>query len=251
MEYPINKLAKIAGVSTRTLRYYDEIGLLAPARLTEAGYRIYGEAEVDALQQILFYRALGVELGQIKTLLHAETFHKENALAQHLAALLEKRVQLDALIENARRTILAMKGEITMKDTEKFEGFKQELVDENERQYGVEIRAKYGDDAVDSSHARIKGMTQAQYEEAQRLAAETNETLGVAFQTGDPAGELAQKACALHEKWLRIYYPKYSRAYHRGLGQMYAADERFAAYYEKIAIGCTAFFRDAIEIYCQ
>lgn len=251
MEYSINKLSKMAGVSTRTLRYYDEIDLLTPAGFTGSGYRVYGEAEVDALQQILFYRALGVELAQIKVLLHAESFDKARALEHHLAALLQKRAQLDTLIQNASQTILAMKGEITMTDQEKFEGFKQELIDTNERQYGAEIREKYGAQTVDASNAHLKGMTQEQYDEAQRLAAQINEILGAAFRAGNPAGELAQQACALHEAWLRIYYPKYNREYHRGLGQMYAADERFTAYYDKIAHGCTLFFRDAIEVYCN
>ncbi|MEG0893136.1 MAG: MerR family transcriptional regulator [Oscillospiraceae bacterium] len=115
----------MAGVSTRTLRYYDEIGLLAPARVADSGYRMYGETEVDALQQILFYRALGVELLKIKALLHTESFDKTAALESHLTALLEKRSQLDTLILNASRTISAMKGETTMTDREKLEGFKQ------------------------------------------------------------------------------------------------------------------------------
>lgn len=251
MEYSINKLSKMAGVSTRTLRYYDEIGLLAPSRVTEAGYRVYNQPQVDALQQILFYRALGVELQQIKVLLHAEGFDKAKALERHLSALLEKRAQLDTLIQNASKTISAMKGEITMTDKEKFEGFKRELIDKNEQKYGAEIREKYGSDDVEASNARLKGMTQKQYDEAQRLLAELNEALAAAVADGDPAGKLAQNACALHEKWLKIYYPKYTREYHRGLGQMYADDERFAAYYEKIAPGCAAFLRDAIKIYCK
>ena len=66
MEYTVQKLGKMAGVSTRTLRYYDEIGILKPARINSSGYRIYGQAEVDRLQQILFYRELGVSLENIK-----------------------------------------------------------------------------------------------------------------------------------------------------------------------------------------
>lgn len=251
MEYSINKLSSMAGISARTLRYYDEIGLLAPARLTEAGYRVYGPAEVDALQQILFYRALGVELLQIKALLHAGDFDKARALERHLAALLEKRAALDALIQNASRTISAMKGESMMTDQEKFEGFKQGLIDENEQRYGAEIREKYGDEVIQTSNANLKGMTREQYDEAQRLSEEIRVALCAALQSGGPAGGLAQEACALHEKWLRIYYPGYSKAYHRELGQMYAADERFGAYYDKIAPGCAGFLRDAIEIYCE
>lgn len=251
MEYTINKLSKMAGVSTRTLRYYNEIGLLAPARVTDSGYRVYGETEVDALQQILFYRALGVELLQIKKLLHADSFDKATALESHLAALLEKRAQLDTLILNAGRTISAIKGEITMTDKEKFEGFKQKMLEENQRLYGAELNEKYGHDAIAASNSRIKEMTFERYSEAEQLEAEVSATLAVALKNGNPADELAQKACALHEKWLRIYYPQYTKEYHREMANLYVADERFAAYYDKIAPGCAVFLRDAIAIYCK
>lgn len=251
MEYSVNKLSKMAGVSARTLRYYDEIGLLTPVRLTESGYRVYGETEVDALQQILFYRALGVELLTIKEILHAGDFDKMKALENHLAALLKKRAQLDTLIQNASRTISAMKGEKTMTDQEKFEGFKHKMLEENERQYGAELREKYGCGKVDASYDNIKGMTFERYSEMEQLEAEVKTALAAALETGDPASELAQNACALHEKWLRLCDPKYTKEYHRCLGEMYLADERFTSYYDQVAPGCAAFFHDAIEIYCK
>jgi len=138
-----------------------------------------------------------------------------------------------------------------MSNQEKFEGYKQGLIDENERKYGAEIRSKYGDKAVDESNAQLKGLTKEQYAEGERLRLEFEETLKAAFITGDPAGELAQKACALHKKWLRIFYPKYSKEYHLGLAEMYVADERFRANYDKLAPGCTEFLRAAISIYCK
>ena len=84
MEYTIQKLAKIAGVSTRTLRYYDEIGILKPARINSSGYRIYGQKQVDILQQIMFYRDLGVQLEQIKGILNEPTSMQFKALMGHL-----------------------------------------------------------------------------------------------------------------------------------------------------------------------
>jgi hypothetical protein len=133
---------------------------------------------------------------------------------------------------------------------ENFESFKQTLIDENERQYGAEIREKYGDESVDASNAKVKGLTKEQHEESERLSAEIEETLKAALDTGDPAGELAQKACDLHRQWLCVVYPKYCKEYHKSLGEMYVADERFRAFYEKIAPGCAEFLRDAINIYC-
>ncbi len=105
IEYAINQLAQISGVTTRTLRYYEQIGLLIPARISSNNYRIYGQKEVDALQQILFYRELGVPLEEIKSLLTAPDYDRKIALQSHLAALTEKRERLDLLIQNVGKTI--------------------------------------------------------------------------------------------------------------------------------------------------
>src|SRR3954468_11887763 len=105
MEYTIQKLASLAGVSTRTLRYYDEIGILKPARINSSGYRIYGQAEVNRLQQILFYRELGVNLESIKEIVTAPSFDGTKALREHREKLLEKKEQLDKLITNVDKTI--------------------------------------------------------------------------------------------------------------------------------------------------
>lgn len=251
MEYTINKLAKLAGVSTRTLRYYDELGLLSPARVSSNGYRIYGQKEIDRLQQILFYRELGVSLEEIRNILTSKDFDGLSALEGHLSALLARREQLDLLVANVRKTIMTMKGEITMNDQEKFEGFLQKLVDDNEQQYGEEIREKYGDEQVSRSNAKVLNMSKEQYAELEKLTEDLNETLKAAFEQGDPAGELAQKACRLHKEWLCFYWAEYSKEAHMGVTQMYVDDPRFTAYYDKIAPGCAAFLRDAVAIYCK
>jgi hypothetical protein len=185
---------------------------------------------------------------EIYSVLHFD--HTPEGMQTAAATLHNKREQLNKLILNVTKSITAMKGEITMTDHEKFEGFKQTLIDENERKYGAEIRSKYGDDAIDESNAKLKGLTQVQHDESVRLCGEIEETLKAAFDTGNPASELAQKACGLHRQWLCIMYPRYNKDYHKGLGEMYVADERFRAYYDKIAPGCTEFLRDAINIYC-
>ncbi len=251
MKYSGNKLTKMSGVSARTLRYYDEIGLLKPKRVAESGYRIYGQEEVDALQHILFYRELGFALDDIKKLTQAPDFNREAAFLRHLAELHKQRERLDALISNVAKSIAAMKGETTMTDIEKFEGFKQNLIDENKRKYGAEIREKYGDKAVDEWGANLMGLSQEQYDESERIRLKFEETLKAAFEAGNPAGELARQACDLHRQWLTVFYPKYSKEYHRGLGEMYVADERFRANYDKLGAGCTEFLRDAINIYTK
>ena len=142
MEYTVKKLRALAGVSTRTLRYYDEIGILTPARTNSSGYRIYGQEEVDRLQQILFYKELGVGLEQIKDILDDPTFDASMALMEHRENLLAKRKQLDLLIANVDKTIGVKEGKMKMSDKEKFEGFKEKMVNENERTYGKEMREK-------------------------------------------------------------------------------------------------------------
>ena len=249
MEYTVQKLAKLAGISTRTLRYYDEIGILKPARINSSGYRIYGQAEVDRLQQILFYRELGVGLDSIKNIVTSPSFDGAIALREHREKLLEKRNQLDLLIANVEKSIALTEGRTKMSDEEKFEGFKQKMIDDNEKKYGEEVRAKYGNETVDKSNAKLKNMTQEEYDQVTNLAKQVEETLVEAFATGDPAGELAQKAVDLHRQWLSFYWPKYTKEAHAGLAQMYVDDERFKAYYDKGQPGTAEFLRDAIYIY--
>jgi len=249
MEYTVQKLASLAGVSTRTLRYYDEIGILKPARINSSGYRIYGQAEVDRLQQILFYRELDVSLDRIKEIITDPTFNGATALKDHREKLLEKKLQLELLIANVDKTIALTEGRMKMSNKEKFEGFKKQMIEENEQKYGSEIRKKYGNNQVDQSNARVMNMTQEQHDEVTALAENIIVTLAEAFKTGDPAGELAQKAAEMHKQWLGFYWNKYSKEAHAGLAQMYVDDERFTAYYDKEQPGTAKFLRDAIYIY--
>lgn len=249
VEYTIGELGKLAGVSTRTLRHYDKIGLLKPARTSPSGYRLYGPAEVDRLQQILFYRELGFELERIKAIVSAPDFDGASALKEHLASLVAKRSQLDTLIANVEKSIEAVEGKRIMADQEKFEGFKRSLIEENEKRFGKEVRERYGDEAVERSNAKLMGMSKEEYERGEALAAQIHETLRAAMETGDPAGELAQKAADLHRQWLTLYWDSYSKEAHAGLAQMYVDDERFKAYYDKDQPGTAEFLRDAILVY--
>lgn len=249
MEYTVQRLAKLAGVSARTLRYYDEIDILKPARINSSGYRIYGQAEVDRFQQILFYRELGVDLERIKRIVTAPDFNRAKALKEHRENLLEKKAQLELLITNVEKTIAVTEGRMKMSNEEKFTGFKQKMISDNEQKYGKEIREKYGNETIDQSNAKLMNMTEEEYAEVTKLAEEVQTTLAQAFATKDPAGELAQKAADLHKKWLTFYWHEYSKEAHAGLAQMYVDDERFTAYYDKAQPGTAEFLRDAIFIY--
>jgi DNA-binding transcriptional MerR regulator len=249
MEYTVQKLGDLAGVSTRTLRYYDEIGILKPARINSSGYRIYAQQEVDRLQQILFYRELGVSLDEIKDIVTDPSFDEAKTLSEHREKLLEKRAQFDLLIANVEKTIASIERNTMMSDKEKFEGFKQTLVADNERKYGKEVREKYGDEIVNRSNNKLKNITQEDYNKITRLENELMETLYAAFQTGDPAGELAQKAADLHCQWLSFYWDGYTKEAHAGVAQMYVDDERFTAYYDTKQPGMAEFLRDAVLNY--
>ncbi|MBU5485220.1 MerR family transcriptional regulator [Clostridium sp. MSJ-11] len=249
MEYTVQKLSRLAGISTRTLRYYDEIGILKPARINSSGYRIYGQREVDRLQQILFYRELGVSLDNIKNIIMSPSFDEIVALKEHREKLLEKREQLDLLIANVNKTIALTEGRVEMSDKEKFEGFKQKMIRDNEEKYGEEIREKYGKNVVEKSNAKLMNMTQEEYDKVTSLAEEVISTLEEAFKTGDPASDIAQRAADLHKQWLTFYWSEYSKEAHAGLAQMYVDDERFTAYYDKKQPGTAVFLRDAILIY--
>jgi DNA-binding transcriptional MerR regulator len=249
MEYTVQKLAEMAGISTRTLRYYDEINILKPARINPSGYRIYGQAEVDRLQQILFYRELGMKLAKIKEIVCAPDFDRAHALREYYSELLKQRARLDQLITNVEKTIALIEGRITMDDQEKFEGFKKRLIENNEAKYGKEIRAKYGNEAVDNSNQKLMNMSPEQFKKVEKLENELLQALNEAFKTGDPAGELAQKAADLHRQWLACYWDRYTKEAHAGVVQMYVNDERFTAYYDKEQPGTAAFLKDAVMNY--
>lgn len=250
VEYTIQKLAHLAGVSTRTLRYYDEVGILKPARINSSGYRIYGPKEVDCLQQILFYRALEVGIDEIKQLLLSPSYDELIALNNHYQKLLEKRAQLDLLIHNVQSTIAMKKGERLMTDKQKFEGLKKQLIKENDLKYGKEIREKYEDETIKRSNQKFSNLSKEQFNAMNELGQQILEKLSIAMKTNNPQGELAQEVAKLHHQWLGYTWPSYSKEAHAGLAQMYVADERFTAYYDQaVQSGATQFLCDAILYY--
>ncbi len=136
MEYSIRELSQLSGVTTRTLRWYDEIGLLKPAYVAESGYRYYREAEVDRLQDILYYRELEC-----------------------------RKLRLDQLIQSVKDTIYAEEKQEMMNDEQKFEAFQKRAVEKHEECYGQEAREKYGDREVDEVQETMKNLTREQYQE--------------------------------------------------------------------------------------
>ena len=252
MEYSIRELSELAGVSARTLRYYDEIGLLKPLYTNEAGYRYYGENQVMLLQQILFYRKRGFELKQIRKILYQTDFDILAALEEHLLELENQKRQTDALIKMVKQTISSMKGEYVMSDQEKFQAFKEEMIEKNEEKYGWEIRQKYGDQPIDASNQKIMDMSQEQWDKFQKLEATVLEKLESCVENGfSRESEAARELVTLHKEWLCMSWKQYSVQAHKGVACMYISDERFTAYYDRKVKGCASFLQQAVEYWAD
>lgn len=252
MEYTVSELARLSGVSARTLRYYDEIGLLKPSRLLENGYRIYEAAQVDLLQQILFYRALGMPLAGIRAAVAAPGFDRERVLNRQLDALLQKKARIEAQIQTLRRTIRAAKGEETMNDPEKFACFKEQEITKNERAYGAEVRARFGDAVMEGANDKLRKMPQsewqAQSERTERILALLKQLVEAA---AEPGGTAARELFEAHRAWLKAVWPDglYSPEAHRQLAKAYVEDERYRAYYDQAVAGGAEYLRRVIEAF--
>lgn len=247
MEYSIQELARLSGVTTRTLRWYDEIGLLKPCRVAESGYRYYSSAEVERLESILYYRALGVDLKRIKACLDAPAFNRRDALEEHLKALRREQERVEGLIKSVQAAIRAEERNEIMSDKKRFEAFRKQRIEENEKKYGKEAREKYGSEEVDASKAKLMGLSETQYGEWMRLDEEIRKRLETAVRGAQkPTDDAARQIAELHKKWLTISMRSYNAAQHRGIAQMYVLDERFTAYYDRNVKGCAQFLTDAV-----
>lgn len=252
MEYTIKKLAEMAGISTRTLRYYDEIGLLKPCRVNSSGYRIYGEREVDILQQILLYRSMDIKLEEIQKIISNSSFDICQSLIEHQKNLIARRNQLDQLILTVEKTIEYKKGEISMSNKEKFEGLKKERLEENERKYGKEIRDKYGKETVEASNKKFMNMSEEDLNKMSEIEEKIFSGLLEVVNTEDLESKAAQEVYENHKNWLSFTWNSYSKEAHIGLAEMYVADERFAKYYnDKAGKEVVKTLRDIIVRYAK
>ncbi len=252
MEYSIHDLSELSGVSTRTLRWYDEIGLLKPSRVAASGYRYYGPAQVDRLQAILTYRALGMELARIRDCLDAPSFDRLALLRQHLAALCAQKDRLEIMIGSVEQTIRQEERKKPVKDDVKFAALKEQAVAENEAAYGREARDRYGNQAVDTANRALLGMSKARYEAWTALDAELRKRLEDAVGAGlSPAGEEGKALCELHRRWLTMTDKTLTADKQKGIAELYILDERFTAYYDRSVPGCAQFLRDAVASWAK
>ena len=244
----IKEVSQLTGISIRTLRYYDEIGLLKPSRVNEAGYRYYGESEVAVLQQILFYRERGFELKTIQRIIYDENFDMLNAMEEHLQALEKQKKETENLILTVKKTIQSMKGECEMSNKEKFQALKEKAVRENEEMYGAEAREKYGDEEVHTFNQKMLNMTEVQWERFKELEKVILIRLEEAVEHKTEAeSEAAKTIVELHKEWICMTWKQYSAEAHKGVAMMYVADERFTKYYDRRVQGCAKLLCEAVQ----
>lgn len=252
MEYTIKELADLSGVTTRTLRYYDEISLLSPSYINSSGYRIYTEKEVDILQQILFYRKIDMKLEKIQQIISQPDFDISKALIEHHQQLVSRRNQLDQLISTVEKTMNYNKGEIEMTSKEKFEGFKNEQLAKNENKYGKEIRKKYGEEEVADSNKNFMNLSEEDFKKMQGDEYMLFQSLKNVIKTKDLDSVDAENVYKNHKRWLSYSWRSYTPEAHIRLAEMYVTDQRFTDYYNSQAGSeATTTLRDIIVKYAK
>ena len=247
MVYTVNRVARLAGVTLRTLHHYDAIGLLKPAAVSPAGYRLYSDADLERLQQVLFFRELGFSLRDIGRALSNPAFDRREALAMHRRLLVEKRRRVQALIRSVDRSIAAMDGGVRMSSSAMFEGFDESKLSE----YREEAHRRWGDThAWAESERRTSGYTRQDRQDIETGSDEINRGLS-ALMEQDPSVKEVQE---LVGRWHRLindrFYECSPHAFRR-LGDMYVEDTRFAAHYDRWRPGPAAFLRRAIHVYAN
>ena len=238
----VKEVSRLTGVSVRTLHHYDAIGLLKPARVTEAGYRLYDDAALGRLQTILLFRELQFPLKEIKEMLDAAYFDPMAALEDQIRLLELKREHLDRLIDHARQ--IQKTGVMNMD----FKAYDTRKLDA----YAAEARERWGHtDAWKESREKAKGKSQeTQAAEADGLM-DIFRRLGE-HRTGDPAAAEAQALIGELQQYISGHYYNCTDQILMGLGQMYAAGDEMTENIDRSGgPGTGDFARRAIEVYCK
>jgi DNA-binding transcriptional MerR regulator len=244
--YTVHELAELAGVSVRTLHHYDKIGLLQPKARTAAGYRLYREADLLRLQQIMFYKELDFPLVQIKDILDQPGFDQVQALHDHRRRLQERAEQLAQLVRTIDKTILKLtEVDMELTDAELYEGFSQEQIERYQR----EVREMYDPKLVEESNRRVRKMTKAQWNAVKQEGDQVTRKIAELSERA-PGDAEVQQAIARHHAWIEHFYPCSSEIY-RGLGQLYVEHPEFRATYDKYRPGLADFMQAAMNYYCD
>lgn len=242
MSYTVGRVAALAGVSVRTLHHYDAIGLLSPSGRSEAGYRLYTHADLERLQQVLFFRELGFALEDIGRVMKDPSYDLGSALLTQRRMLEERALRTKAMIESVDAALEALaKGE-TMKPENMFGSFDPTRYQEEAMERWSHTEA-YRESAKRTRRYREEDWQTIQ-QELHQVLQELAERLARGQAPTDPAVmDLAERHRTHIDRW---FYPC-SPSMHQGLGEMYVADPRFAETIERHGEGLAAFLRDAIK----
>ncbi|MFB7219909.1 MerR family transcriptional regulator [Streptomyces sp. NPDC056227] len=245
MDFSVGQVAGFAGVTVRTLHHYDGIGLLSPGGRSHAGHRRYSDADLDRLQQILFYRELGFPLEEIAVLLDDPDADPQDHLRRQHALLSGRIAELQKMAAAVETAMEARKMGINLTPEEKFEVFgakdPEEHAEEAERRWGS--TATYAE-----SQRRAAGYTKDDWKRMQAEVAEWSEAYTAVMEAGEPAtGERATELAEAHRLHISTWFYECTYEIHRGLGEMYVSDPQFRAYYESIGPGLAEHLRDAIN----
>ena len=245
MNYTIKAIADLAGVTTRTLRYYDQIGLLIPAEIGENGYRYYDQRNLMRLQQILFFRELDVPLNEIQSIMSQPDFNLYVALDEQRSSLEKKAERLNKLITTIENTLATIRGERLMTAEEYFEGF-------DEASYEEETKQRWGN-TPQYAESQRKWASYSN-EQKQEVKAEGGRlTVRMVSENPDasPDDRDVQAAIGEYFVYLNKYFYTCDLNFLRGLADMWVTDPRFANNYERIREGGAKFVREAVHIYCD
>lgn len=245
MSYTVKQLSDLAGVSVRTLHYYDEVGLLKPDSIRPNGYREYGDEAVLKLQQILFYRELDLSLEDIKAILTRPDFDAVAALEAHRTSLQGRAERLERLIQTVNDTLLHMKGLKKMSQKQLFAAFSEE----EQEKYAAEAEQMYDPEIVQASQKKWKSYTE---EDKQRIGDEGNAAYA-AIVASIPLGAASPPAQAGVELWRKHmdYFWTPNPDQLLGLAEMYNSDPRFKANFDKIDPRLAAFMLEAVQVYVK
>lgn len=240
MNYLIGDLSEQIGVSKRTLQHYDKIGLLKPAYVNDAGYRIYNDDSITQLQQILFYKQLGFSLKKIIEILNSPKFDLLTSLKFQEKIAFEKIRQYEKMIHTIQQTEKAIKGEIDMSAKEKFEGG---LFDQNH--FEEEAKQLFGEEAIHDSKEKMALFTS---EDLQKLWDEQF-TLLAKLRNANPASPEVLKEMDHFFEFLNRHFGNYSKEAFEGLGMLYIQDERFTENIDQYGDGLAQFLQKAMQAY--
>ncbi|MER7078963.1 DNA-binding transcriptional regulator, MerR family [Saccharopolyspora kobensis] len=243
MPHSVGEAARISGTTVRTLHHYDEIGLLTPSARTAAGYRSYSDADLDRLRRILGYRAMDLGLDEIATIL-ADGTDREH-LRRQRELLLARIDRLQRVVAAVERELEASTMGVELTQEEKFELFgdfdPDDHAEEAERRWG-------GTDAYRQSQQRMSSFTKQDWQRFMAEQQEVGQRLAQAKQAGvAPDSEQAMDLAEEHRRHITRWCYDCTYEIHRGLGDMYVADERFTDHYEKLEPGLAAYIRTAIH----